>query len=218
MAENKVDVPAQHWDQLWALSAAPAVVTTVNAQGAVNAAAFGACVRIAHDPVAVTFTVGVGRDTTDNVLGTGEFVVNHPAFDPDQLASMCVTGLDFEPGVNELERAGLTALPGRRVRPPRIAEYGRHFECKVLWNMVWRDRVTVVGEVVAASCDDGLLDANGDIRWEVARPVTYCGGPYGHTFTPSFETMTVEVPGAGAGVLAGLRPIPDSYRGILPGG
>lgn len=77
-----VDVDPAHWDQLYAPSSALAVVTTVDAQGNINAAALGACVRIAHDPVAIMFTIGIGRDTANNALATGEFVVNIPSSNP----------------------------------------------------------------------------------------------------------------------------------------
>lgn len=216
-APQFVDVDTAHWDQLYAPSSALAVVTTVDAAGRVNAAALGACVRIAHDPVAIMFTIGVGRDTANNVLATGEFVVNIPSFEPDELRALCITGADLPPGENELDHAGLTAVDGRVVRPPRIAEYSRHFECAVLWNTQWRDRLTVVGEVVAASCAPEVIDTNGNLRWEVARPATYCGGPYGLTFTPSYERTQITVGSDVDDLMSSLRPTPATYGGLMAG-
>lgn len=204
---SKRELEPEYWDQLFAPSASLAVVTTVDYGGRVNAAPYGACTRVSHDPIAISFTVGVGRDTYDNVLATGEFVVNVPAFDRKQLESLCVTGRDFPPGTDELKEAGLTSIPSQRVRPPRIKEYGRHFECVVLSSTQWRDRLTVLGDVVAASCDPDFIDENGDLRWDVARPVTYCGGPYGLAFTPSFELMQIE----GPELMGSLRPTPPEY-------
>lgn len=193
-----------HWDRLYAPTASLAVVTTVDADGLPNAAAFGACVKVSHDPVAVSFTVGAGRDTYYNVLATGEFVVNVPSYERDEIESLCISGRDFAPGVSELEEAGLTALPAQAVRPPRIAEYGRQFECTVISCTQWRDRLTVFGELVAASCDPAFVDAEGYLRWDVAKPVTYCGGEYGLAFAPSYETFEIE----GPDLLASLRPAP----------
>ncbi|WP_396897843.1 flavin reductase family protein [Mycolicibacterium sp.] len=209
-----VDVDPAHWDQLYAPSSALAVVTTVDAQGNINAAALGACVRIAHDPVAIMFTIGIGRDTANNALATGEFVVNIPSFESGELRALCLTGADLPPGENELAHAGLTSLDGRVVRPPRIAEYSRHFECRVLWNMQWRDRLTVVGEVVAASCSADVIDADGNLRWDVARPATYCGGPYGLTFTPSYERTLITLGSDVDDLMSSLRPTPATYRGL----
>ncbi|MCX0271845.1 flavin reductase family protein [Nocardia zapadnayensis] len=211
-----IDIEPAHWDRMYAPSSALAVVTTVDTVGNVNAAALGACVRIAHDPVAIMFTVGIGRDTANNVLATGEFVVNIPSFEPDELRALCLTGTDLPPGHSELDYAGLTAVDGRVVKPPRIAEYSRHFECAVLWNTQWRDRLTVVGEVVAASCSPDVIDDDGELRWEVARPATYCGGPYGLTFTPSYERATVTLGSdLDDDLLSSLRPTPTMYGGLM---
>lgn len=207
MCKEKIDVVAEHWDQLYAPSSSLAVVTTVDSDGNPNAAAYGACTRVSHAPVAISFTTGIGRDTYSNVLATGEFVVNVPAFDQAQLASLCITGTDFPSDVDELERAGLTTLPSIKVRPPRVGEYNRHFECVVLWTMQWRDRLTILGDVVAASCDPDVIDNDGNLRWDVAKPVSYCGGPYGLKFTPTFEQLEIE----GEDVLSGLRPTPPAY-------
>ncbi|ORA33430.1 hypothetical protein BST13_19380 [Mycobacterium aquaticum] len=210
-----MDIDAAYWDSMYALSSTPAVVTTVDLDGNVNAAALGAVVRISHDPVAITFTIGLGRDTTYNVSATGEFVVNIPSFNPEELRSMCLTGADLAPGKNELDYAGLTAMDSRIVKPPRIAEYNRHFECRVLWNMQWRDRLTVVGEVVAASCWSDVIDADGKLVWEAARPLTYCGGPYGLAFTPSFERTTVKLGSEVDDLMSSLRPTPPGYAGVM---
>ena len=61
------------------------MVTTVDEAGRVNAASFGTCVRVCHDPVYISFTVGAPKDTAHNVLCTGEFVVNVPPFDREIL-------------------------------------------------------------------------------------------------------------------------------------
>lgn len=210
-----VDIDPAYWDSMYALSATPAVVTTVDLDGNINAAALGAVVRISHDPVAITFTIGLGRDTAYNVSATGEFVVNIPSFSPKDLRSMCLTGADLPPGKNELDYAGLTAMDSRVVKPPRIAEYDRHFECRVLWSTQWRDRLTVLGEVVAASCSSDVMDDDGKLVWEVARPATYCGGPYGLTFTPSFERTTVTLGSEVDDLMSSLRPTPPGYAGVM---
>lgn len=203
----KIEVPAEHWDRVFAPSSLVSTITTVDAAGNINAASFGTCTRVSHDPVTLAFAVGAGKDTYDNVLATGEFVVNVPAFDRSQLESVCVAGLDFAPGVSELEHARLTALPARVVAPPRIAEFGRHFECRVEWTRAWRDRLLVVGLVVAVSCTPGVIDDRGELLWEAARPAHYCGWPYGRSFVAAYETMTVDLPYDGPEATAGERRV-----------
>jgi flavin reductase (DIM6/NTAB) family NADH-FMN oxidoreductase RutF len=190
---KKIDVPSEHWDRLFAPSACLVMITTVDKDGAINAASFGTCVRVCHDPVFIAFTVGAPKDTCNNVLSTGEFVVNVPPFERQILEKVRVAGLEFPPGVNELEKAQLTALPSKVVRPPRIAECRSHFECRVEWTKQWLHRVMVVGKVVAASVDEGCVDANGYVIWHKLKPAHYCGHEYKNGFVAAYEKMEIDM-------------------------
>src|ERR1044072_3753814 len=130
---KKNDVLFENWDRLSAPSGCLENITTVDTRGRINAASFGTCVRVCHDPVFIAFTVGAPKDTCNNVLATGEFVVNVPPFERAILEKVRVCGLEFPTGVNELEKAGLTAMGSKVVKPPRIAEDRSQFECEVEW-------------------------------------------------------------------------------------
>ncbi len=195
--ERKIGLPQKYHDRLFAPSSCLAIITTADAEGRVNAAAFGTCTRVNHNPVYIAFTTTVGNDTADNLLSTGEFVVNLPAFDRSMLEKVMVVGLSFAKGENELVRAGLTAIPSETIRPPRIVECPRHFECKVEWTKQWSgNRLMVCGLVTAASADADCVDAKGYVDWDKARPAHYCGAPYGdgNMFVKAYEAITVNVP------------------------
>ncbi|MGH7874196.1 MAG: flavin reductase family protein [Candidatus Binatia bacterium] len=190
---NKLDVPSEHWDRLFAPSACLVMITTVDGEGRINAASFGTCVRVCHDPVFIAFTVGATKDTCNNIQATGEFVVNVPPFEREVLEKVRIVGLGFPPRVNELEKAGLTALAAKTVKPPRIAECRSHFECKIEWTKQWLHRVMVVGRVVAASVDDGCIDADGYLVWDKLKPAHYCGHEYKNGFVAAYQKMDVEM-------------------------
>jgi len=190
---KKLDVPSQHWDRLFAPSACLVMITTVDDAGRVNAASFGTCVRVCHDPVYIAFTVGATKDTYDNVLATNQFVVNVPPFEREILEKVRVAGLEFPPQVNELEKAGLSALPSRIVNPPRIAECRSHFECEVEWTKRWLNRLMVVGKVVAASVDEGCIDKDGYVVWDKLKPAHYCGNAYKNGFVAAYQAMQVDM-------------------------
>jgi len=192
-AVNKIDVPSEHWDKLFAPSACLVMITTVDEAGRVNAASFGTCVRVCHDPVYISFTVGAPKDTAHNVLATSEFVVNVPPFEREILEKVRVVGLDFPPRVNELEKAGLTAIPSKWVKPPRIAECRSHFECKVEWTKQWLHRLMVVGKVVAASVDEDCIEPSGKIVWDKLKPAHYCGNAYKNGFVAAYQPMWVDM-------------------------
>ena len=143
---TKLDQPAKYWDRLFAPSSCLAMITTVDALGRVNAASYGTCTRVHHEPVYIAFTANIGADNANNVVAIGEFVVNLPRFERRSLEQVRIVGLPFAPGVSELEKAGLTALPSTLVKPPRIAECPRHFECRVEWTKEWSGRLMIVGQ------------------------------------------------------------------------
>lgn len=190
---NKIDVPSAHWDRLFAPSACLVMITTADREGRINAASFGTCVRVCHDPVFIAFTVGATKDTCNNVLATGEFVVNVPPFEREILEKVRVVGLEFPPRVNELEKAGLTGIASKVVKPPRIAECHSHFECQVEWTKQWLHRVMIVGRVVAASVDKGCTDANGYLIWDKLKPAHYCGHEYKNGFVAAYQKMDVDM-------------------------
>jgi flavin reductase (DIM6/NTAB) family NADH-FMN oxidoreductase RutF len=192
--QPKLEQPPKFWDRLFAPSSCLAMITTVDAQGRVNAASYGTCTRVKHEPVHVAFTANTDSHTAANVLATAEFVVNLPRFDRPSLEAVRVVGLPFAAGVSELDKAGLTALPSTRVKPPRIAECPRNFECRVLWTREWSGRLMIVGEVVVAAVDTDCVDPQGYVIWEKVRSAHYCGAPYGGKFVAAYETMAVDVP------------------------
>ena len=96
-ALTKLDQPPKHWDRLFAPSSCLAMITTVDPEGRVNAASYGTCTRVNHEPVYIAFTTSLPSEralghTADNVLATGEFVVNLPAFDRASLEQVRVVG------------------------------------------------------------------------------------------------------------------------------
>jgi flavin reductase (DIM6/NTAB) family NADH-FMN oxidoreductase RutF len=169
------------------------MITTVDKEGRINAASYGTCVRVCHDPVYIAFTTGATKDTYNNVLATEEFVVNVPSFEREILEKVRVVGLEFPPEVNELDKAGLMSLPSTIVRPPRIAECRSHFECRVEWTKQWLHRLMVVGKVVAASVDEGCVDAQGYLVWEKLKPAHYCGHEYKTKFVGAYQPMHIDM-------------------------
>ncbi len=132
------------------------VITTVDKNGNINGAAFGSYVRVAPLIMVAIFP---GHHTYSNIKETGEFVVNLPG--RDQIDSIMVFGKSYPKGVNEIQEAGLTELKSTVVQPPGIAEYKAHIECRFKWEKNVGSHMLVAGEMLAGSCDEGLLDEEG---------------------------------------------------------
>jgi flavin reductase (DIM6/NTAB) family NADH-FMN oxidoreductase RutF len=93
---------------------------------------------------------------------------------------MNATSKAFPAGVDELQAAGLTALPSRLVRPPRVAESPVHMECRV-WQIIAlpshdpaEPNFLVIGEVVGIHVADELIK-DGRVDILAARPIARMG-------------------------------------------
>jgi flavin reductase (DIM6/NTAB) family NADH-FMN oxidoreductase RutF len=72
---------------------------------------------------------------------------------------MNVCSTDFAHGINELEKAGLTAAPSVKVRPPRIVEAPVQMECRLHRIVEIGARHNVIfGEVVMFHFHDGIVN------------------------------------------------------------
>jgi flavin reductase (DIM6/NTAB) family NADH-FMN oxidoreductase RutF len=187
---DKIDVKPAWWDNIFAPSSCLVLITTLDAQGRVNAAAYGTCTRVCHEPMYIAFTCGTSKDTYNNIKATGEFVVNVVPFEQAMLDRTLVCGLPFKGGENELAKAGLTAIPARKLKPPRIGECRSHFECTVEWTREWVNRLMVCGRVEAVSIDKGLMTDQGFIVWDKVKPAHYCGMRYRDRFVPAYDKPT----------------------------
>lgn len=162
-----------------------ALVSTMSPAGAHNAAPFSLFNIFGEAPPVVI--IGLQdhwdrrvKDTTVNVLETGEFVVN--LVDEDLAEAMNVCATDFPEGISEVEMAGLTLLPSDRIKPHRIAEAPASFECRrIAVIQVAPQRKITVGEVVMVHVRDGLMDPdNHYIDIEAYKPV---GRLFGSLYT-----------------------------------
>lgn len=158
-----------NWKREMQLIVRPVVViSTVDREGNPNAA-LKTNFMILKALEAVAFHCFPFHDTYENIVDTGEFVVNLPS---EEIAEkVMVTAVDFPPKVNEIEKAGLTAIPSEKVKPPRIAECKLHMECKLKW---YKDTI-IVGEVVAASADEELIQGGYEERQRRLRQMLFLG-------------------------------------------
>ena len=109
-------------------------VSSVDGQGIVNLAPFSFFNVVSVNPPILGFSplldgTGKSKDTLNNIRKTREFVVNVVSH---QIAdAMNQTSAPFEHHVNELEQAGLTAMPSSLVKPPSVQEAMVHYECRL---------------------------------------------------------------------------------------
>ncbi|RZS85164.1 MULTISPECIES: flavin reductase family protein [Pigmentiphaga] len=158
-----------------------ALVSTVDRDGRANLAPFSWFNAVSTDPPYLCISIGrhAGdrpKDTLNNILATGEFVVNlvGEAIAPQQDA--CAQA--HPSGVDEFQASGLTPAPASLVRPPCVAESKAWFECTLTQALpLPRGSYTLVlGEVVAIHVDSDVVGAQGRIDMAALRGVGRLAG------------------------------------------
>jgi len=138
-----------------------ALVTTINAQGVVNAAPFSLFNMIGEEPPLVLISLnrsaaGSLKDTAVNILANEQFVV-HIA-DEAMAQAMHDCGTALPPDQSEIDLVGLSTTPSSAVAPPRIVEAPVAFECQLAEKMETESRHIFIGRVLRLHARDGLLD------------------------------------------------------------
>ncbi len=138
-----------------------ALVTSCDGEGRVNAAPYSFFNCLSADPPLLALGVenrGLAfKDTTRNIRETEEFTVN--IVNDAIMDAMNVCAVPFAPEVDELAAAGLTPVPGSRVRCPRIGESPAALECRrYIALSIGKSREIILGEVLAVHLRRDIVD------------------------------------------------------------
>jgi flavin reductase (DIM6/NTAB) family NADH-FMN oxidoreductase RutF len=138
-----------------------ALVSTLGADGVLNAAPFSYFTVLGEDPPILIFSAdaragGGAKDTIRNVLETKEFVVN--LVDETIADKMHGCAVDSPPEMSEFDLVGFTSAPSKRVKPPRIAESPVSFECRLHTRLDFNTRDLCIGEILWMHVRDGIID------------------------------------------------------------
>ncbi len=156
-------------------------ISSLNLQGLRNLAPYSFFNCFNYRPPIIGFASSGWKDSVQNILDTKEFVWN---LTTRELAEqMNETSATLPRGEDEFIRAGLSAVPGRKVKANLVAESPVNFECRLSQCIqltsadgVAIDTWLVLGEVVAVHIDESLLK-EGIYQTALANPVLRAGGP-----------------------------------------
>ncbi|MCT4710877.1 flavin reductase family protein [Enterobacteriaceae bacterium H11S18] len=156
-------------------------IASCNAQGQRNLAPYSFFNCFNYRPPIIGFASSGWKDSVQNILDTKEFVWN---LTTRELAEqMNETSATLPHGEDEFARAGLTPVPGRKVKASLVAESPVNFECRLSQCIQLTtadgaeiDTWLVLGEVVAVHIDETLL-IDGIYQTALAKPVLRAGGP-----------------------------------------
>lgn len=139
-----------------------ALVTSLSKAGVVNAAPFSFFNCLSADPGILALGVeyrasGEAKDTGLNARETGAFTVNIVSM--AMMDAMNTCAVPFAPEIDELQAAGLQAMPGCKVPCPWIAQSPAAFECRHHSTLtISHSREIILGEIVHAHFHAGVID------------------------------------------------------------
>ena len=144
------------------------LVTTVDERGRPDVAPFSFVSPVSFDPPLLMLAVGPNKHSYWNMTRKKEFVVNVPT--EKMLEKVWIAGGKHDPNASKIEKAGLQTAPAERVAPPRLTECAASMECYLESARKEGDHVLVIGRVVALHYKPDLVDDEGRLRADIARP------------------------------------------------
>lgn len=132
------------------------VLVTCGSGDKANIITVGMYMPISIRPPYVCIGISPQRYSHQLIEETKEFVVNSPGISIEKEMHYC--GVKSGKDVNKWKETGLTAISSLKVGAPRIKECFGHLECKVVESHVMGDHTLFVGEVVATSADEDVMD------------------------------------------------------------
>ncbi|WMI69299.1 flavin reductase family protein [Mangrovimonas sp. YM274] len=200
-----------------------AFASTIDEEGNPNLSPFSFFnVFSANPPILIFSPARRVRDNTvkhtlENVEAVREVVINVVNYDLVQQTSLSST--EYDRGVNEFEKAGLTMLKSDEVKPFRVAESPVQFECKVndivkLGNEGGAGNL-VICEVVKFHISEEVLDEEQRIDQDKLDLVARAGGSYYNRAKSGFFEIPKPLQTLGIGVDALPEEVKNSM--ILTG-
>ena len=177
-------------------------ITTMDAQGRVNAAPFSSYNYVATDPPMLAVNIASRgddlKDTARNIRETGEFVVN--VADLATMESMHASAAEYPPDVSETDALNIALLPSTRVKPPRIAASPVQMECKLdQFIVLGKGRNTLyIGEVLAFHLSTDVYDGQ-RVDSVALNPIARLGGPYYAALGEIYNRPMLQRPPGGEG-------------------
>ncbi|GAB5533994.1 MAG: flavin reductase family protein [Rubricoccaceae bacterium] len=155
-------------------------VTTLNADGSVNAAPFSFFNLMGNRPPVVALGPddrpdGTPKDTPRNIRQTGRFVIN--VVSESVADAMHASSVLYPPGVSEVDTLELATAPMPGTDVPRLADAPAALACREHSTLYIGETRVVLGVVEHLFVRDELVDTE---RWridqEALRPVGRLGG------------------------------------------
>ena len=133
---NNITQPELHKHLLSAIAPRPiCFASTVDKNGNVNLSPFSYFNVFSSNPPMMVFSPARGgknntlKHTHENIKEIPQVVINIVNY--QMVEQMSLTSTNYDKGINEFVKSGLTPIPSKKIKPPRVKETPVAFECTV---------------------------------------------------------------------------------------
>lgn len=131
---------------------------------------------VCTNPPMVSISVRPERYSYPILKETGEFVINLTTKELAFATDYC--GVKSGRDVDKFKETRLTAIPGKEVKAPLIAESPVNIECRVREVLPLGSHDMFLADVVAVHADEKYMDEKHKFHLEQAKPIVYSHGAY----------------------------------------
>lgn len=171
MKTEKLDLPRAYR----LLNHGPTVLVSTTDGSVPNACAVAWCAPVSRSPARFVLTIGQGHKTWDNLVATGECVINLPTV--DALEALWVCGHETGHEGDKLGPAGIAVFPSTSVAAPRLLCCVAWIEARLLAAPAVEDTSLVLVEAVAVETLPGVIDDDGHLDVQRFPTLHHLGGP-----------------------------------------
>lgn len=217
---NPKDVKTSVFHSYMLAAVAPrpiALASTVDKDGKPNLSPFSFFNAFGSNPPVLVFSPARRvrdnsiKHTLENIYETKEVVINVVNYNLVQQVSLSST--EYPKGVNEFEKAGLTAIPSDLIKPFRVKESPVQIECKVLEvkEMGFEGGAAnlIICEILRMHIDESILGPDNKIDVHKIDLVARMGGDY-YCRASGAAIFEVAKPLTSLGI--GIDQIPEQIR------
>ncbi|MBU2495651.1 MAG: flavin reductase family protein [Candidatus Omnitrophota bacterium] len=136
------------------------IITTLHPDGIVNAGTFGAYTNLSSDEIGIA--IGKPSHTYQNIKRTGEFVINVVTRSIASASEICAREISVSE--SEIEQAGLTTEPSKKIAVPFIKESVSCLECKFEKEVeIGGYHSFIIGKCIAGHIEESVIDKDGGL-------------------------------------------------------
>ncbi len=194
-----------------------AFASTISASGNINLSPYSFFNVFGINPPILIFSASrrvrdnTIKHTLENIYETKEVVINIVNYDMVEQTSLA--SCDYDKGVNEFIKSGLTPIPSLKIKPPRVKESPVSYECQVI-QIIETGKSggagnLIICEVIAAHFKNDILNENGTINTKKIDTVARMGDNW---YCRAHGESLFEVPKPNSKKGIGIDQIPDYIR------